>query len=108
VGKRLTCDGRVDRGRDQARVPLLSLSEVTNDGHYDAWLSGNAALSDQEMRGLATFNDPARGNSPSSQHAGAPMPRHHNGDAVPPIQKSTEVLSPRRAAPAGQTVAVMI
>jgi cytochrome c peroxidase len=29
---------------------------------YDAWLRQEAALSDQESRGLAAFNDPARGN----------------------------------------------
>lgn len=29
---------------------------------YDAWLAGKADLSDREMRGLAAFNDPARGN----------------------------------------------
>jgi cytochrome c peroxidase len=29
---------------------------------YDAWLRGQAALSAQELRGLAAFNDPGRGN----------------------------------------------
>jgi cytochrome c peroxidase len=113
----LTWDGRVDRGRDQARLPLLSPLEMANESsaavvanfrksthagllrdafgdaifdntekafagilqaleafeqrpaefypyssRYDAWLAGKVALSDQEMRGLAAFNDPARGN----------------------------------------------
>ncbi len=113
----LTWDGRVDRGRDQARLPLLSPFEMANDGpraivravrnsssasalrrvfgsdlfsdtdkafaailqafevyeqsykdfypydsKYDAYLAGKAALSPQEARGLAAFNDPAKGN----------------------------------------------
>src|SRR5450631_2335222 len=29
---------------------------------YDAWLRHEASLSDSELRGLAAFNDPARGN----------------------------------------------
>jgi cytochrome c peroxidase len=113
----LTWDGRVDRGRDQARLPLLSPSEMANESpaaivarvrkstyagllrdafgasifvnseaafagilqaleafeqrpadfypyssRYDAWLAGKATLSRQEMRGLAAFNDPAKGN----------------------------------------------
>jgi cytochrome c peroxidase len=113
----LTWDGRVDRGRDQARLPLLSPSEMANrsptavvayvkkstyasllrdafgsaifddaekafagllqaleafeqqpaefypySSRYDAWLAGKAALSDQEMRGLAAFNAPEKGN----------------------------------------------
>jgi cytochrome c peroxidase len=113
----LTWDGRVDRGRDQARLPLLSPSEMANDrpsdiiahvkkstyagllrdafgatvfdtteiafsgvlqaleafeqrsgefypysSRYDAYLAGKAALTVQEARGLAAFNDPAKGN----------------------------------------------
>jgi cytochrome c peroxidase len=42
---------------------------------YDAWLRGAAALSGQEMRGLAAFNDPAKGNCarchPSGRRGGA-------------------------------------
>jgi cytochrome c peroxidase len=42
---------------------------------YDAWLRGEAALSEQEMRGLNAFNDPAKGNCarchPSSRRGGA-------------------------------------
>jgi len=42
---------------------------------YDAYLRGAAALSPQEARGLAAFNEPARGNCarchPSSMRAGA-------------------------------------
>ncbi len=110
----LTWDGRVDRGRDQARIPLLSSAEMAGgsgaavvarvrkaayaaeverlassaDGDrwfatilealeawqqdyrefypysskYDAWLDGQAALSDQESRGLRLFSDPEKGN----------------------------------------------
>ena len=113
----LTWDGRVDRGRDQARIPLLSPFEMANTSEaelvarlrngphagamrnifgetildssdnafaavaeaietfeqdyrsfypysskYDAYLAGEAALNAQEARGLALFNDPAKGN----------------------------------------------
>jgi cytochrome c peroxidase len=113
----LTWDGRVDRDRDQARIPLLSPFEMANAGpadvvaavrnaryagdlrklfganafadtdkafagiaealevfqqdfrefypyssKYDAYLAGRVALSEQEARGLALFNDPAKGN----------------------------------------------
>ena len=110
-------DGRVDRGRDQARIPLLSHFEMANNSpaevvarvmrapyaaeferilggdsltdtekafatisealeaweqdyrefypyssKYDAWLAGNARLSEREMRGLRLFSAPAKGN----------------------------------------------
>ena len=113
----LTWDGRVDRGRDQARIPLLSPFEMANrdeaavaaavvrsaeaqamgaifgaaifgdpakafaavtqalevyeqsapdfypyTSKYDAYLAGTAILTDAEARGLALFNDPAKGN----------------------------------------------
>jgi cytochrome c peroxidase len=113
----LTWDGRVDRRRDQARVPLLAPFEMANaapadvvtrvrkagyadelralygeaifadDGKafsavaealevyqqddrafypysskYDAYLAGRATLAPQEARGLALFEDPAKGN----------------------------------------------
>jgi cytochrome c peroxidase len=113
----LTWDGRVDRRRDQARVPLLSPFEMANESaadvaarvrvasdadelrkvfgetifdddakafaaitealevyqqdyrafypyssKYDAYLAGRAQLTPQESRGLALFNDPAKGN----------------------------------------------
>ena len=113
----LTWDGRVDRSRDQARIPLLSPYEMANtnaaelaarvragahaDGlrkifgdtifddsaktlaaisqafevfqqdfrefypyssKYDAYLAGRSPLTQQEARGLALFNDPAKGN----------------------------------------------
>jgi cytochrome c peroxidase len=113
----LTWDGRVDRGRDQARIPLLSPFEMANAGpadvvgavrngrhseemrktfgkaifddadkafagiaealevfqqdfrqfypyssKYDAYLAGRVVLTEQEARGLALFNDPAKGN----------------------------------------------
>ena len=42
---------------------------------YDAWLRGQTTLSEQEARGLAAFNDPARGNCarchPSGRRGGA-------------------------------------
>ncbi len=113
----LTWDGRVDRGADQARIPLLSPFEMANAGpariaararaapyagalravfgadvfddpnrtldavaktlevyeqsaaefypyssKYDAFLAGRAKLTKQEARGLALFDDPAKGN----------------------------------------------
>ena len=113
----LTWDGRVDRGRDQARLPLLSPDEMANAGphavvaavrrapyaealrriggasiygdsdrafdlilqafeayeeeyaafypyssKYDSYLARQATLTPQEARGLALFNDPAKGN----------------------------------------------
>ncbi len=114
----LTWDGRVDRGRDQARIPLLvavrdgqcrrrrrssprcaqaSYAERVRkhfrrdvfadpdkafaaviealevyqqnfrefypySSKYDAYLAGRRALTAQEARGLALFNDPAKGN----------------------------------------------
>jgi cytochrome c peroxidase len=113
----LTWDGRVDRARDQARLPLLSPVEMANDrpadvvarvraapygymlrdifgaaafldqekafgrilqaleayeqraaefypydSKYDYFLAGKAELTAQEVRGLALFNDPAKGN----------------------------------------------
>jgi len=113
----LTWDGRADRGRDQARFPLLSPYEMANgdpakiaarviragydrdliriygpkilqsddavfagildaleafeqdskrfypySSKYDAFLAGNAKLSPAEARGLALFQDPAKGN----------------------------------------------
>jgi cytochrome c peroxidase len=112
-----TWDGRVNRPRDQAAIPLLAPNEMANiseaavvaraarapyaarmrelygatvfaDTHrafsaigealeafqespelfspytskYDAFLRGQVALSEQEARGLAAFNDPAKGN----------------------------------------------
>ncbi len=120
----LTWDGRADRGRDQARIPLLSPFEMANaneaavaakirqanyaseltkiygadvlkdDGKtfaaalhalevfeqsakdfypysskYDAYLSGRATLTEQEARGLALFNDEAKGNCASCHHS---------------------------------------
>ncbi len=113
----LTWDGRVDRLRDQARIPLLSPFEMANQdaaelvarvrggshaeelrkifgdaifddserafaaiteslevfqqdfrefypysSKYDAYLAGRTALTAQEARGLALFNDRAKGN----------------------------------------------
>ena len=105
----LTWDGRADRGRDQARLPLLSPFEMANrapsavvaralkagygaalrristnvfaaivqsleafeqdaatfypySSKYDAFLAGKAALTPAEARGLALFEDPAKGN----------------------------------------------
>jgi len=115
----LTWDGRVDRGRDQARIPLLSSYEMANkdaaavaarvekagyaaslrrifkakldtpetlfdaavealevyeqdyrlfypySSKYDAFLAGQAELGPAEARGLALFEDPAKGNCAS-------------------------------------------
>lgn len=116
----LTWDGRVDRGRDQARIPLLSPFEMANkdeaavtaalrhsayaedfkaafggavfddpadafdaavealgtyeqsapdfypySSRYDAFLAGKAALTAQELRGRALFEDEAKGNCAS-------------------------------------------
>jgi cytochrome c peroxidase len=113
----LTWDGRFDRGREQARLPLLSPFEMANrdeaavvvavahsdhaaalrkifgatvfddpakafaaitqaletyeqsapdfypyTSKYDAYLAGEAQLSEQEARGLALFNDEGKGN----------------------------------------------
>jgi cytochrome c peroxidase len=112
----LTWDGRVDRGRAQARIPLFSPFEMANEteaalaqrlrragyatalgtllhkpldrppalveatlaaleayeqdaasfypysSKYDLYLAGKAALSPEEARGLALFEDPAKGN----------------------------------------------
>ena len=110
----LTWDGRVDRGRQQARIPLLSRYEMANQNEmavvaaarkasyasdlerlcsntdekamfetileafeaweqnyqefypysskYDAWLAGQAQLTEREQRGLRIFSDAKRGN----------------------------------------------
>jgi len=105
----LTWDGRADRGRDQARIPLFSSYEMANrapedvvarakkagygaalarvapdplaailhsleafeedpatfypySSKYDAYLDGKATLTPAEARGLALFDDPAKGN----------------------------------------------
>ncbi len=52
------------------RAALLALETFQQDpalfypytSKYDAWLRGQAALTPQESRGLAVFNDPAKGN----------------------------------------------
>ena len=128
----LTWDGRVDRGRDQARLPLFSPFEMANEStaalaarmrqtayadelrkvvgehrfaddeavvagvaealegfeqderfypyssKYDAYLVGRAKLSPQEARGLALFNDPAKGNCNSCHRS------ERSGNATPP------------------------
>ena len=129
----LNWDGRVDRGRDQARFPLLSRFEMANNSpadvvakvreagyaedlrkifgdaifddadhafaavvealevyqqnaqefypyssRYDAYLAGREQLSAQEKRGLAAFNDPAKGNC-GSCHRSEP-----GNDGTPP------------------------
>jgi cytochrome c peroxidase len=121
----LTWDGRVDRGRDQARIPLLSPFEMANAGpaevvaavrngrhadglskifgpaifddtaaafigiaealevfqqdfrlfypyssKYDAYLAGRETLSEREARGLALFDDPAKGNCGNCHRSG--------------------------------------
>src|SRR5580700_8425566 len=129
----LTWDGRVDRGRDQARLPLLSPFEMANDSpatvvargsrspyaaklraafgaavfadtekafsavlqafeayeqdyvefqpfssKYDDYLAGKVKLTAREARGLALFNDPAKGNC-AHCHLGSP-----GRDGTPP------------------------
>ena len=128
----LTWDGRVDRGRDQARLPLFSPLEMANESStalaarvrrasyadelrimlgerrfandvevvaglvealevfeqderfypysskYDAYLAGKARLSPQEARGLALFNDPAKGNCNSCHRS------ERSSNATPP------------------------
>jgi cytochrome c peroxidase len=129
----LTWDGRVDRGRDQARIPLLSPFEMANanpadfvarlrrtayagefrriygdtvltepgrsfaaalkafeayqqsyaefypySSKYDAYLAGKAELTGRERRGLALFEDPAKGNC-ARCHLSAP-----GKDGTPP------------------------
>jgi cytochrome c peroxidase len=129
----LTWDGRVDRARDQARIPLLSPVEMANlspaefvtrlsrtayadefppifgeaifaepdkafaaalealevfqqssaefypySSKYDAYLAHKVELSDQERRGLALFEDPAKGNC-ARCHVSAP-----GKDGTPP------------------------
>jgi len=119
----LTWDGRADRGRDQAAIPLLSPQEMANaspdnvaaralragygprfgaifgnnvaaraadvfagvtaaleayeqdaptffpySSKFDAYLDGRAVLSPQETRGLAAFDNPARGNCAVCHH----------------------------------------
>ena len=129
----LTWDGRVDRGRDQARLPLFAPHEMANAGpaavvaavrrtaaaamlrrafgarlfddtakafdavlqafeayeqdaaafypyssKYDAYLARRATLTPAEARGLALFNDPAKGNC-AQCHISAP-----GSDGTPP------------------------
>jgi cytochrome c peroxidase len=128
----LTWDGRIDRGRDQARLPLFSPFEMANDSStalaarvrqapyadelrkivgvhrfaddegvvagitealevfeqderfypysskYDAYLAGRATLSPQEARGLALFNDPAKGHCNNCHRS------ERSGNATPP------------------------
>ena len=57
----LTWDGRVDRLRDQARVPLLSPFEMANSGAADVAAKVRAASYSDELRGIfgaAIFDDP--------------------------------------------------
>jgi cytochrome c peroxidase len=127
-------DGRVDRARDQAAIPLLDRNEMANttpgavvaavthgpyardvrrlygrdvfsdparafgaltealeffqqtpgifrpfSSKYDAFLAGRASLTEQEARGLAVFNDPAKGNC-AQCHRSAVM-----ADGQPPL-----------------------
>lgn len=49
------------------------------DSKYDAFLAGTAALTPQELRGLALFNDPAKGN------CAACHPSARGADGSPPL-----------------------
>jgi cytochrome c peroxidase len=59
-----------DRDDRALRAALLALEAFQQDpalfypysSKYDAWLRGRVELTPQELRGLAVFNDPARGN----------------------------------------------
>jgi cytochrome c peroxidase len=128
----LMWDGRADRGRDQARLPLFSPFEMANassadlaarirhascaedlrkligerrfaedervvagaaealeafeqderfypySSKFDAYLAGKARLSTQEVRGLALFNDPSKGNCNACHRSEV------SGNATPP------------------------
>lgn len=54
------------------------------DSKYDHWLEGRARLSAAEMRGLALFNDPAKGNC-AACHLSQP-----GRDGMPPLFTDTE------------------
>lgn len=59
----LTWDGRVDRRRDQARLPLLSPFEMANDGAADVAAKVRKAAYSDEMReifGSTIFDDSGR------------------------------------------------
>jgi len=49
------------------------------DSKYDAFLDGRAALTEQQLRGLALFNDPAKGN------CAACHPSARGSDGSPPL-----------------------
>jgi cytochrome c peroxidase len=93
-----TWDGRASSSHEQARLPLLSAAEMGNatpafasallalevfqqspaefapySSRYDAVLRGQATLTPQEARGLAAFNDPAKGNC-AACHRSEPTP----------------------------------
>lgn len=147
----LTWDGRVDRARNQARIPLLSPTEMANESpaavvehvkkaayagllrdalgdaifddaekafagilqaleafeqrpaefypyssRYDAFLAGKVELSNQEMRGLNAFNDPARGNCahchPSARGADGTPPQFTDyGFAALAVPRNMEI-----------------
>jgi cytochrome c peroxidase len=57
---------------------------------YDAWLRRQASLTDQELEGLAAFNDPARGNCarchPSAVRDGA-FPQFTDFGAIPRFRR---------------------
>ena len=50
------------------RTPVFA----TFDSKYDAWQEGRATLTDSEARGMAAFNDPARGNCASCHFTVSP------------------------------------
>ena len=64
------------------------------DSRYDRWLAGRAALSPAELRGLALYRDPARGNCdtchPSRRSAGGRAPLFTDAGFI-------AVAAPRRA-----------
>jgi cytochrome c peroxidase len=73
----------VDQAFLAARLALQAYQQQDSDFHpysskYDAFLVGKASLTDQELRGLAAFNDPVRGNCagchPSGRGADGSLP----------------------------------
>jgi cytochrome c peroxidase len=62
-----------------ARYQLEDRDFRSFDSKYDAFLSGKARLTDQELRGLALFNDPLKGN------CAACHPSARGSDGSPPL-----------------------
>lgn len=75
------------------------------DSRYDRWLAGRAALSPAELRGLALYRDPARGNCDTCH------PSHRSSSGAAPLFTDAgfiAVAAPRRAGlpPLGASAAI--